>query len=195
MMSWHPIGKLVIPLATGFLSVVAVSGSAAAAAAPGSSSPHDVHCVLAHHHLYLGGAGAASHRRTVNCAISFYQLSPDADGVVVTLRTASHRNSYSVILEHLQAPPTGQTFLRWLQHPGPAELRCALIDGHLYLGSAGAGSSRRTVTCTVRFYQLIPHADGVIVTLRTAHHHSTYTIAIKHLPLPPTGRELLRWIR
>lgn len=194
MMNWRPIGKLGILLATGFLSVIAASGSAVAAAAPGSSSPHDVHCVLAGHHLYLGSTGAASHRRTVTCAISFYQLSPDADGVV-TLRTARHRNSYSVILEHLQASPTGQTLIRWLQHPRPAELHCALIDGHLYLGSAGAGSSRRTVTCTVRFYQLSPHADGVIVTLRTARHHSTYSIAIKHLPLPPTGRALLHWIR
>src|SRR5258708_15729495 len=49
-------------------------------------------------------------------------------------------------------------------------VHCVLAGGHLYLGSAGAAQHRRTVTCTIRFYQLIPHADGVIVTLHAASH-------------------------
>lgn len=180
-------------LAIGSLSGVAVTAPAAAAATPRSVPPHNLHCVLTGGHLYLGSAGAARSRRTVTCAISFYQLSPDADGVVVVLRTARHHNSYSAVLKHLATPPTGRTLIPWLHHPRPAELHCALIGGHLYLGSAGAGTTRRTVTCAVRFYQLIPHADGVIVILRTAHHHNSYSIAIKQLPLRPTGRTLLRW--
>ncbi len=181
-------------LAAGSLLGIAVSGSAAADATPLSVPPHKVHCVLTGGHLYLGSAGAARSRQIVTCAISFYQLSPDADGVIVVLKTARHHNSYSVVRKHLATPPTGRALIPWLDHPRPAELHCALIDGHLYLGSAGAGTSRRTVTCTVRFYQLTPHADGVIVSLRTAHHHNSYSIAIKRLQLPPTGRTFLRWV-
>lgn len=46
----------------------------------------------------------------------------------------------------------------------------------------------------VRFYQLIPHADGAIMSLRTARRHRTYSVAVKHLPFLPTGRGLLRWV-
>jgi hypothetical protein len=74
------------------------------------------------------------------------------------------------------------------------QVHCVLAGGHLFLGSAGAVHPRRTVTCSVRFYQLIPHSDGVIVALKAARHHSSYSVAIKHLPVPPTGRTLIRWI-
>ena len=74
------------------------------------------------------------------------------------------------------------------------QVHCALISGHLYLGSAGAGTARRTVSCSVRFFQLVPHADGVIVALRAGRHHSSYSVAIKHLPMPPTGRRLIHWL-
>jgi hypothetical protein len=189
---WRP-GLLTFLVAASLLAW-AMSGPAAAMAAPRSLPPHQVHCALADGHLYLGSAGAARHHRTVTCAIRLYQLSPDADGVIITLARAHQRNSYSVVLEHLSAPPTGRTLIPWLSHPGPAKLHCTLVDGHLYLGSPGAGHSRHTVTCIVRLYQLVPHADGVILTLRTARHHRAFSIAIKHLPLRPTGRTLLRWV-
>ena len=81
------------------------------------------------------------------------------------------------------------------QHSSPRHrVHCVLADGHLFLGSAGAVHPRRTVTCSVRFYQLIPHADGVIVALKEARHHNSYSVAIKHLPGAPTGRTLSPWI-
>ncbi|HEX9519967.1 MAG TPA: hypothetical protein VF940_27805 [Streptosporangiaceae bacterium] len=46
----------------------------------------------------------------------------------------------------------------------------------------------------VRIFQLIPHADGVIVVLRGARRKSSYFIVIKHLPAPQTGRRLIRWL-
>jgi len=46
----------------------------------------------------------------------------------------------------------------------------------------------------VRIFQLIPHADGVIVVLRGARRKSSYFIVIKHLHAPQTGRRLIRWL-
>jgi hypothetical protein len=185
----------VMALAAAGLVLIAATGTATAGTAQRNAAPvHRVHCVLAAGHLYLGSAGATQHRRTVTCTIRFYQLTPNADGVIVALHGAGHHTSYSVAISHLSLPPTGRATIAWLTHPGPAKLHCALIRHHLYLGSAGAGTPRRTVTCTIRFYQLTPHADGVIVNLQAAGHKNSYSIAIEHLPAPPTGRTLLRWL-
>jgi hypothetical protein len=186
--------RLAMLLIAGTLALSAAADPAAASAQPNSLPRHQVHCVLADGHLFLGSAGAVHPRRTVTCSVHFYQLIPHADGVIVALNGARHHSSYSVIIKHLAVPPTGRTAIPWLNHPAPAKLHCALVRGHLYLGSAGAGSPRRTVTCSVRFYQLIPHADGVIVALKGARHHSSYSVEIKHLLVPPTGRTLIRWI-
>jgi hypothetical protein len=186
--------RLAMLLTVGTLALGAAAGPAAASAQLNSLTSHQVHCTLIRGHLYLGSAGAGSPRRTVTCSVRFFQLIPHADGVIVALKKARHHSSYSVRIKHLSVPPTGRTAIPWLRHPAPAKLHCALIRGHLYLGSAGAGSPRRTVTCSVRFFQLIPHADGVIVALKGARHHNSYSVAIKHLPVPPTGRTLIRWI-
>ena len=185
--------RLGMLLTTGSLALGTAAGQAAAAQ-PNSSPRHQVHCVLAGGHLFLGSAGAVHPRRTVTCSVRFYQLIPHSDGVIVALEAARHHSSYSVVIMRLPVPPTGRTAIPWLHHPKPAELHCALVHGHLYLGSAGAGSPRRTVTCSVRFYQLIPHSDGVIVALKAARHHSSHSVVIKRLPVPPTGRTLIRWI-
>jgi hypothetical protein len=181
-------------LAAGILAFSSAVGPAALGAEQHSASRHRVHCVLAEGHLFLGSAGAAHPRRTVTCSVRFYQLIPHADGVIVALKGARHHSSYSVVIKNLTSPPTGRTTIPWLHHRAPAKLHCALVRGHLYLGTAGAGSPRRTVTCSVRFYQLIPHAEGVIVALKQARHHNSYSVAIKHLPARPTGRTLIPWI-
>jgi len=186
--------RLAMLLTAATLALSATAGPAAATAQPNSLAKHQVHCALIRGHLYLGSAGAGSTRRTVTCSVRFFQLIPHADGVIVALKGTRHHSSYSVVIKHLSVPPTGRTAIAWLHHPGPAKLHCALIRGHMYLGSTGTGSTRRTVTCSVRFFQLIPHADGVIVALKAARHDNSYSVATKHLPVPPTGRRLIHWL-
>ncbi len=115
------------------------------------------------------------------------------NGVIATPARQGHHTSYSVAIKHLTAPPAGRTVIAWLKHPGPPSCT-APSSAITCISAAPAPGPRRTVTCMVRIFQLIPHADGVIVVLRGARHMSSYFIVIKHLPVPQTGRTLIRWL-
>lgn len=110
----HSPRRLGMLLTAGTLALGAAAGPAAAAGKPDSLPRHQVHCVLAHGHLFLGSAGAIHPRRTVRCSVRFFQLIPHADGVIVALKGARHHSSYSVAIKHLAVPPTGRTLLRWI---------------------------------------------------------------------------------
>jgi hypothetical protein len=77
---------------------------------------------------------------------------------------------------------------------GPAKISCVLVGRRLYLGSTGPARPRKKATCSVRFYQMSPAADGVIAVLHTAHHTTAYSVVLRKLPRHPTGSTLIRWI-
>jgi hypothetical protein len=103
-------------------------------------------------------------------------------------------------LAHLLAAAVALACMAWLA-PAAAhaaatakhQIECVLISGRLYLGSPGAGPNPKFVTCDIRFEQVKPHSDGVIVVLRSGRHGSTYSILKLHLP-QPSSRYLLRWL-
>lgn len=76
----------------------------------------------------------------------------------------------------------------------PHRLHCVLIQGRLYLGSPGAGSNPKFVTCAIHFDQVLPRSDGVIVVLHHAPQRSTYSILKTHFFTPPAGRYRIRWL-
>ena len=120
-------------------------------------------------------------------------MHPRSDGVIVVLRQARHLSVYSLLKSHFTVPPFGRSRLRWRSHPGPVKIACALAGGRLHLGSTGP--RRRTKeTCSMRFYQLSPVADGVVAILRTAHHSSRYSVVERTLPHPAIGTTRIRWI-
>jgi hypothetical protein len=179
-------------------SVMAASWLPLVPAAAAQTSPaagHRLGCVLIGGRLYLGNPGAGPNPRFVTCAIHFDQVHPRSDGVIVVLRHARRTSAYSILRRHLQLPPAGRQLLRWRHHRGPANIACALAGGRLHLGSTGPARPRKKLTCSVRFYQLAPAADGVIVVLRAAHHRSRYSVVLRKLPHHPTGYTRIRWIR
>lgn len=185
------------------MALLAVAGmSAALALVPGSAAlaqgdvavSHRIGCVLIKGHLYLGSPGAGSHAKFVICAIQFDQVRPRSDGIIVVLRQARHRSAYSILPPRLPVRPVGRSQLRWRHHPGSATIRCALAGGRLYLGSAGPRRRRRAVACSVRFYQLAPSADGVVVVLAYARHKSEYSVVLRRLPHHPSGYIAISWL-
>lgn len=165
----------------------------AATAQASSTAPHRVDCVLAGGRLYLGSPGAVTNPKFVTCAVRFYQVRPRSDGVIVALQYARHTSTYSILKFRL-IPIFGRFPIRWLHHPGPAKLGCALSGGQLYLGSTGPSHPRKKVTCSVSLYQLAPAADGVIAVLTEAHHTSTYSVVLRQLPHHPAGYLAIPWI-
>jgi hypothetical protein len=119
-------------------------------------------CVLISGRLYLGNVGAAGPGpRFVVCDVSFRQVHPRSDGVILVLRTSHHRSAYSILDPRFGLPPSGRTMLPWRRHPGAATIGCALAGGRLHLGSTGPARPRTRTTCSVRLYQMTPAADGV----------------------------------
>jgi hypothetical protein len=75
--------------------------------------PAKLGCALAAGRLYLGSAGPSHPRRKVSCTVRIYQLSPDADGVVVVLTSGKHRTQDQVVLRRLPHHPTAYLPIRW----------------------------------------------------------------------------------
>ena len=187
--------KLPVLLAGALLLAGPVLPAAGAAASPGAPVPaHQMGCVLISGHLYIGDPGAGPNPRNVTCDLQFSQVHPRSDGVILVLRQARHRSTYSVLKLPSGLRPAGRELLPWHNHPGPVKIVCALASGRLYLGSTGPAHPRRKAACTVRFFQLTPAADGVTVVLRTAHDRSIYWVVGRQLPHRPTGSTPIRWI-
>jgi hypothetical protein len=190
----HRFGKCAVLLTGVMLLAMPQMLAASAAAAQGSPAPvHRLGCVLISGRLYLGDPGASSHPRFVICNIHFSQVHPRSDGVILVLRQAHHRSTYSILTPHFGVRPFGRALLRWRRHPAPVKITCALAGRRLYLGSTGPARPRKKATCSVRFYQMSPAADGVITVLRTAHHTTAYSIVLRKLPHHPTGSTPIRW--
>ncbi len=185
---------------TAWLAVAGLSAALTLSLAPSASATdhttasHRLGCVLIDRRLYLGSPGAASHRNFVTCTVNFDQVKPRSDGFIMVLKEAGHKSAYSIVAPHLPVRPTAYHPIRWRHHSGPAELRCIPSGRRLYLGSTGPARPRKKVNCSVHFYQLGPSADGVVVILKAAHHTSTYSVALEHLPHRPTGYAPIRWI-
>jgi hypothetical protein len=161
--------KLAVLLACALLLVGPALPAASAAASPGTPAPaHQMGCVLISGRLYVGDPGAGPNPQFVICDLQFRQVHPRSDGVILVLRQARHRTAYSIHKVPAGLHPAGRRPLPWRHHPGPVKIVCALADGHLYLGSTGPAHPRRKATCTLRFFQLTPAADGVTIVLRTA---------------------------
>ncbi len=177
------------------VTLLAATGlqAASAAATPGPAPVHRLNCVRVSGHLYLGDPGATTNPAFVVCNIHIRQVHPRSDGVIVVLRQARHLSVYSLLKSHFTPPPFGRTRLRWRSHPGPVKIACALAGGRLHLGSTGP-RPRTKETCSMRFYQLSPDVDGVVAILRTAHHHSRYSVVGPTLPHPAIGTTRIRWI-
>jgi hypothetical protein len=177
------------------VTLLAATGlqAASAAATPGPAPVHRLNCVRVSGHLYLGDPGATTNPAFVVCSIHVRQVHPRSDGVIVVLRQGRHLSVYSLLKAHFTPPPFGRTRLRWRSHPGPVKIACALAGGRLHLGSTGP-RPRTKETCTMRFYQLSPAADGVVAILRTAHHSSRYSVAGETLPHPAIGTTRIRWL-
>jgi hypothetical protein len=109
------------------------------------------------------------------------------------LRQAHHRSTYSILTPDFGVRPSGRALLRWRHHPAPAKITCALAGRRLHLGSTGPARPRKKATCSGRFYQMSPAADGVITVLRTAHHTTAYSVVLRKLPHHPTGSTPIRW--
>jgi hypothetical protein len=187
-------GKRVV-LAGAAMTVLPALVLAGAAAQASSVPAHRLGCVLVSGRLYLGDAGAAGPgARFVVCDVSFRQVHPRSDGVILVLRTPHHRSVYSILKPRFGLPPSRRTLLPWRHHPGAAAIGCALAAGRLYLGSSGPAQPRTRTTCSVRLYQMTPAADGVTVVLRSAHHASAYSVVLRKLPHRPAGSTLIRWI-
>jgi hypothetical protein len=171
----------------------------AAAAPPAAAQPpvaaHRMNCILISGTLYLGDPGSGPNPRNVTCGVHFAQVHPRSDGVVVVLRHGTITSLSSLRRQPPQTPVFGREPLRWLNHPGPARIGCALAGGLLHLGSTGPARPRAKRVCTVRFVQLEPAADGVLAVLSTAHHVTRYTVVMARFPHRPTGRTALPWVR
>ena len=177
------------------VTLLAATGlqAASAAATPGPAPVHRLNCVRVSGHLYLGDPGATTNPAFVVCSIHVRQVHPRSDGVIVVLRQGRHLSVYSLLKAHFTPPPFGRTRLRWRSHPGPVKVACALAGGRLHLGSTGP-RPRTKETCTMRFYQESPVADGVVAILRTAHHSSRYSVVERTLPHPAIGTTRIRWL-
>jgi hypothetical protein len=70
-------------------------------------------CALAAGRLYLGSAGPSHPRRKASCTVRIYQLSPDADGVVVVLTSGKHITQDQVVLRRLPHHPTAYLPIHW----------------------------------------------------------------------------------
>lgn len=194
-MPYRVFGKCAVLLAGAALTVLPGLVLANAAAQASSVPTRRLGCVLLGGRLYLGDAGAAGpDPRLVVCDVSFRQVHPRSDGVILVLRTPHHKSVYSILRPRFGLPPSGRTLLPWRHHPGAATIGCALAGGRLQLGSTGLARPRTRTTCSVRLYQMSPAADGVTVVLRTAHHASTYSVVLRKLPHRPTGSTLIHWI-
>jgi hypothetical protein len=189
------IGKCAGLLAGAALTVLPGLVLPATAAQASSASAHRMGCALLSGRLYLGDVGAAGPGvRLVVCDVSFRQVHPRSDGVILVLHTPHHRSVYSVLTPRFGSPPLGRTLLPWRHHPGAATIGCAWAGGRLQLGSTGPAQPRARARCSVRLYQMTPAADGVTVVLRTAQHASTYSVVLRKLPHRPAGSTLIRWI-
>ncbi len=185
-------GRITQLAAAGVTLVFALWLPSAAAAQSHGTAKHRLDCVLVSGRLYLGSPGAGSNPKFVTCGIHFDQVKPHSDGVIVVLQSGRHRSTYSILELHLP-PPSSRYSIRWLHHRKPAIIGCALAGGKLYLGAMGPARHRK-VTCSVRFYQLVPAADGVTVVLGEGHHHSTYSVVLRQLPRHAAGYATIPWV-
>lgn len=186
-------GCAVLLAGVALLAATGLQAASAAATQPSRAPVHRLNCVRVSGHLYLGDPGATTNPAFVICSIHVRQVHPRSDGVIVVLRQAGHRSTYSLLKSHFTPPPFGRTLLRWRSHPGPVKIACALAGGRLHLGSTGP-RPRTKETCSMRFYQLSPVADGVIAILRTAHHSSRYSVFERKLPRLPASTTPIPWI-
>lgn len=109
------------------------------------------------------------------------------------LQNAGRSSTFSILRPHLSLRPFGRDLIPWRNHLEPVQISCALTYGRLYLGSTGPAQPRQRVTCTVRFYQLSPDADGVVAVLTEGQHKTHYSVVLRHLPHRPSAYLVLRW--
>lgn len=143
--------------------------------------------------LYLGSPGAGPNPRFVVCGVQFEQVIPRSDGVIVVFTYRHRRSSYSILNTALPVPLDGRQLLGWRHRRGPATVWCSRVGRRLYLGDDGPARHRVRVTCSVRFYQLSPDADGVQVVLRSGRYRSAYSIVLRRLPHHARRYDTIPW--
>ncbi len=158
-----------------------------------STASHAVTCLLVDgRQLVLGNAGAAGPNvRAVTCSVAFDQVRPRRDGVVLVLRAASHQIVFSLVADDFR--PAATSPIVWLHRTSLPTVPCTLAAGRLYLGATGPPSGRTPSTCAVRFEQLSPYADGVVVVLANAGHQTKYTVAMHQFSQRPSGYTRIPW--